>query len=312
MSTLLVEPANRCSHRAVTVAAPAKINLTLDVLGRRDDGYHEVRSLAIGVGLYDDVCCRLADDDEIVVVCSNPALSGPGNLAAAAAQRLRACCGIGDGVHIAIEKRIPIGAGLGGGSSDAAAALRACSELWQTGLDNRDLAKIGSHIGSDVPLFFTLPSALIEGRGERTRPAPLRWSGWVLLVYPGFPVSTAEVYRAWRTTDVAGSPPGDPLALSQAATAAELSPLLTNQLEPAAFRVCPMLADLRQALLQDEAIGEMGVSGSGSTLFRLFDDADAARRAAKRVHDRSPQARTFIVEAPVQATWKTLLAHEEP
>ncbi len=301
MSTLLLDPVNASSPPAVATRAPAKLNLTLDILGRRPDGYHDLRSLVIGVGLCDEVSCASQPAPGISIECSDPSLSDRSNLAVIAAELLGKMCGIDSGMLIRIEKRIPIGAGLGGGSSDAAATLRLCNKLWRTGRSDAELAAIGACVGSDVPLFFSMPSAVIEGRGERTRSVSMNWSGWALLIFPRFSVATADVYRAWRRED-AGSSEADPQALCRATNAEQLTPLLSNQLEPAVFRVCPALAGLRGAIEDGADLRPLRVSGSGSTLYRLFDDQESARDAARRIQDRTFVS-TFIAQAPLQTSW---------
>jgi 4-diphosphocytidyl-2-C-methyl-D-erythritol kinase len=310
MATRLLDRRNSKTPQAVAANAPAKINLILDILGPRPDGYHDLRSLVVGVGLCDDVSCELRSEPAIDVQCTDPALNGRANLAFTAAQTVARACDVRCGARIRVEKRIPVGAGLGGGSSNAAATLRLCNRVWNTGLSHAELAVLGSRVGSDVPLFFSLPSAVMEGRGERVCPTAIRWAGSVLLIFPGFSVSTANVYSAWRAGDARKTRSSDIEAACGASTADELNALLSNQLEPAVFRTSPRLAELRNSLEQDAGVGPLRVSGSGSTLFRLFDDAAAARRAERSIHNHLPGLRTFLVEAPVQARWE-LFEHEE-
>ncbi len=278
--------------------APAKINLTLEVLSRRDDGYHDLRSLVIGVDLADRIYCRTSPDPGISVHCNDPALNYADNLAARAARALALRCHREPALRIELQKRIPIGGGLGGGSSNAATTLRLCDSLWQTGLDQTVLASIGAELGSDVPLFFSLPSAVIEGRGERVSRVRLQWSGWVLLICPPIPVSTAEVYRAYRRDDSDGFPCDPDRAILPATSAAELSELLSNHLETAVFRVSPAVYSLREALASLD-LTSVHVTGSGSTLYSLFDDPEAARCAANKIQDRWSQVTTVVAAAPM-------------
>lgn len=315
LTTLEHPQAKDASRRGgVRADAPAKINLTLEVLGRRDDGYHELRSLVIGVGLTDRVRCQSSPEPGISCYCDDPALnhgdpsavsgsavncSGPNrNLAVRAARTLAHRCGREPDLRIDLQKRIPIGAGLGGGSSDAATTLRLCGSLWRTGLDDTQLAAIGAELGADVPLFFAMPSAVIEGRGERVSPVRLRWSGWVLLVCPPIPVSTAEVYRAFRPDDSDGFPSGTDRDILHAASAAELSPLLTNHLEEAVFRVCPTLSELRDELTS-LGFTSIRVTGSGSAFYCLFDDPEPAHRASSKIQERWSRVTTVAAAAPV-------------
>ncbi len=258
VTTLLV-PTNVSS---ATVAACAKINLTLDVLGRRDDGYHELRSLVVGVDLCDTVRCHPLDRPQLVVDCSESSLAGRDNLAYQAALEFAGHCGIDPALRIELDKVIPVGGGLGGGSSDAAATLRVCNHVWNAGLDRAELSRLGARLGSDVPLFFFLPSAVVTGRGEQVEPVSLCWSGWVLLIMAGPGVPTAEVYRAWRHTDTARLPADMDREVCAAAGAEELSGLLTNHLEAAVFRVSPRVARVYDELNR-AGFGPLRVSGAG-------------------------------------------------
>lgn len=284
--------------RRIRADAPAKINLTLKVLGRRDDGFHELRSLVIGVDLADQVRCRTSLEPGVALDCNDPALNHGDNLAVLAARSLAKYCDREPALRIDLQKNIPVGGGLGGGSSDAATILRLCDFLWETGLDATELAAIGAELGSDVPLFFSLPSAVIEGRGERVSPVRLQWSGWVLLICPPTPVSTAEVYRAFRPHDSDGFPSGTDRDILHANSAAELSKLLSNHLETAVFRVCPSIYSLREALTFLD-LPSVHVTGSGSALYCLFDDPEPALRAANKIQERWSHVTTVVAAAPV-------------
>lgn len=282
----------------LTATALAKINLTLDVLRRRSDGYHELRSLVVGVDLRDQISCRVGDAREgIQLTCSDPSLNNDSNVACLAAVKFSQYIGREPAVKIKLDKRIPIGAGLGGGSSDAAATLRLCDELFETGLDHRKLAAIGAEVGSDVPLFFSLPSVVMTGHGEQVEPVAMAWSGWVLLAFTGTSVSTAQVYRAWRPADTLRLPGETDRAITQAGTADEVSALLSNQLEPAVFRVSATVARAYEELNRAR-LGPMRVSGAGSALYRLFDEKEAACRAAREIENLGMGITTSVVAAP--------------
>ncbi len=277
--------------------AYAKINLTLDVQGRRDDGFHEIRSLVIGVGLRDRVCCRLSRTSELTLRCSDSRIPEDQNLVGRAALMLAERLGRAPSCEIQLDKLIPLGAGMGGGSSDAATTLRVLNELWSGGLGEEELASIGAELGSDVPLFFHLPGARMTGRGDRVEPISLRWRGWVLLVFVAEIVSTPRVYGLWRREDAADMPRKMDEAIVAAETADQLSALLSNHLEPAVFRVSPRVAQTFEAL-HCRGLGPMRVAGAGSTLYRLFDEPEAARRAAAGIEDLGLGVTTRIVEAP--------------
>src|SRR5216684_3027527 len=178
------------------VRAYAKINLTLDVLGYRADGYHDLATVMQTVDLFDTICLSATDDNRVQLVCTQPELSNDDNLAARAAHLVRQRLAIRQGVLIELHKRIPIAAGLGGGSSNAAAVLLALQQWWQLALSPSDLLNITASVGSDVPFFLTGGLALCEGRGEQVTPLTPYWPTamrWLLLLKPAIAVSTAAV-----------------------------------------------------------------------------------------------------------------------
>jgi 4-diphosphocytidyl-2-C-methyl-D-erythritol kinase len=285
---------------AFRTLAPAKLNLTLDVLGGRSDGYHELRSLVVGVDLCDRIQCQAAETASIKLSCNQAALANDSNLAYQAARLLASRCGVRSGLDIELEKMIPVGAGLGGGSSDAAAALRLGNLIWGTGLCDEDLAELGAELGSDVPLFFHLPSAIMTGRGEQVEAVPLRWSGWVLLAFGGQIVSTSKVYRAWRHEDGRNMATGMDEAAIEATSTKDLSSFLSNHLEPAVFRVAPEVKRVYDELVR-LGVGEVRVSGAGSAMYVLFDEEASARHAAKSVKQGNIGAGAVVVRAPIRA-----------
>lgn len=280
----------------VCTQAPAKINLTLDVLGRRDDGFHELRSIVIGVGLRDVLRCRVRSEPGIRLSCDDASLEKESNLVVRAARLLADRLGIEPALAIDLHKAIPVGGGLGGGSSDAAATLRLCGTLWGGG--RAELARLGAELGSDVPLFFSLPSARMSGRGECVESVALGWRGWVVLVSARAAVSTPEVFAAWRPSDAAGGSTDSEAALLSAKSAGDLAPMLYNRLEPAVFRVSPKVAELRDRLNELDC-GPMRVSGAGSTLFCIHDTEEAARRAAATIEEHCTDADVHVAKAPV-------------
>lgn len=306
---------------SVATTAPAKINLTLDVLGRRADGYHELRSLVIGIDLQDELQLCPADVAGVHLACDDPSINDDSNLAVRAVRLLAERLGVEPAVTLRLAKRIAKGAGLGGGSSDAASALRLAaalwSHLWAPGLTDRkvgapenvgstestrlthdELAALGAALGSDVPLFFHLPAAVMTGRGDRVELVTLSWSGWVLLVVPDLHVSTADVYRAWRPDDGALRGADRLTDLRQARRARDLMPLLSNDLEPAVFRVAPRLARLHADLCSLLA-APVRVTGSGAALYLLCDQLEEAQEAARRVSQYDGGLCASVVRAPV-------------
>ena len=184
------------TQKSLTVNAYAKVNLTLEVLGRRPDGYHEIASVMQTVGLHDVV--ELTPADDVTLECDRPGLETPDNLALKAAAGLRAEAGVRTGVHIKLRKAIPASAGLGGGSSDAAATLVGLNRLWGLGMSAGDLTPLATALGSDVPFFLRGGTAMVQGRGERVRPLPGINLEWMLIVTPAIevPNKTATLYSA--------------------------------------------------------------------------------------------------------------------
>jgi len=279
----------------VRLRAPAKVNLRLEVLGRRPDGYHELRSLATAVGLFDGLRFRPAGPGCFELRCDDPTLAcDESNLVVRAARLLAERIASHPGARVELEKCIPVGGGLGGGSSDAATALRGLNELWRADLPNNDLARIGARVGSDVPLFFALPTALIEGRGERVTRVGMRWSGCMLLVLGDDPVSTAEVYRAWRPDDSRAGHADEIRRLSEVAEAEPLAGLCLNELQAAVFRVAPAVERM-YTQVQRITGRPVCVSGAGSTMFTPFDDLETAQSVEQELAEAG--LRTAVVGA---------------
>jgi 4-diphosphocytidyl-2-C-methyl-D-erythritol kinase len=264
----------------VVVQAPAKVNLFLEVLARRSDGYHELASLMAAVSLFDILEFSEAPAPDLRLSCDHPALStGPDNLVHRAASLLQERYGVKRGASIRLHKRIPMEAGLAGGSSDAAAALAGLSLLWGLGLDRASLAALGAELGSDVGFFFATPAAWCTGRGEVVEPLALRQPLYLVLVSPPFGLSTRAVYKALRVPEQ----PIDGTAAREAARAGDVPELgrrLHNRLQDAALALEPEVGRIHEALVRLRPAGAL-LSGSGSTLFALCRDVSEAWRIAR-------------------------------
>lgn len=295
LSVLHRDTPNRTS---VSTRACGKINLTLEVLGKRSDGYHDIHSLAIGVDLADRLSCTLLPEQEIRIRCERAELATPENLVYRAAKSFLKATGIEAGFEIELEKEIPVGGGMGGGSSDAAAALQLFNEVCDAGLSHASLAAIGATLGSDVPLFLQLPSVVMRGRGELVEPVSMKWSGCVLLVHVDAFVSTPLVYQKWRNDAQPRRPSSNSKSILEGTSADMLNGFLRNDLEEAVFDVAPDVAQVFRAL-EALRVGPFRVSGAGSTLFRLFDDEDAAGEIARSIENAKLNVKTRIVAAPV-------------
>ncbi len=267
------------------VQSYAKINITLDVRGRRPDGYHELATIMQTIDLYDTLCLSKTDDNRVHIACTRPELNTEDNLAVRAAEAVRRSLSLTQGVMIELHKRVPMAAGLGGGSSNAAAVLLALQHWWQLQLSPSDMLTLAASLGSDVPFFLQGGLALCEGRGERITqltpywPASLRW---LLLVKPAIGVSTAAVFRALSPDDYTDG------SYSQAACAAlhtrsEILPeYLHNALERGVLVHYPEVAQAREAMLQAGA-PLVRLSGSGPTLFAPFPTLAQATHAQQQL-----------------------------
>jgi 4-diphosphocytidyl-2-C-methyl-D-erythritol kinase len=179
----------------LTLRAPAKINLVLEVLGKRSDGYHEIKSIMQAVSLFDVI--SFEKSDRLEISCNVSALQSADNLVVKAADALREKTGHDEGARIRLEKTIPLDSGLGGGSSNAAAALAGLNKLWSLGLSRNELAEIAADIGSDVPFFIYGGTCLAEGRGEKLTPLPDPVEAYYLLVRPEIQVQPGKTGRLY-------------------------------------------------------------------------------------------------------------------
>ncbi len=278
-------------NRTCWVAAPGKINLSLEILGRRADGYHELRSVVMPLALHDRVELSEAAEDSLEVVPENidiGALCPSADNLVMKALGLMRRRGQGGGVRIRILKRIPIGGGLGGGSSNAAATLVGLNRLWGLGLSLRELMDLGARLGCDVPAIVCGGAVSMEGRGERVQAlfeaggAPPA-SFDVVLANPNVVVSTASVYQNFArvltqdndsyTITVSAVRSGDLMAVARC---------LRNELEPGVFARYPAIGRLAESMRAAGACGVL-LSGSGATVFGLVRDAAHGESVRRRL-----------------------------
>ena len=259
---------------------PAKINLGLHIHGKREDGFHELETIFQMVSLYDDVDLELLSSG-IKLECDSPGVpTDDTNLAYKAANLLRQSYQVEDkGVSIRLKKNIPFGAGLGGGSGNAAGVLMGLNHLWNLKIEREKLSELAAELGSDVPFFLTSPCALGMGRGEKLKALKPCAKFQVLLVFPGFPVATSWVYQnlklklTKRENNI--SILRKNLSLSDITS---LGSQLYNDLEPLVIQRFPEVQVVKDELGAWGALGVL-LSGSGSTVFGIFDDPDKARVA---------------------------------
>ena len=261
--------------------APAKVNLNLRITGRRDDGYHLLDSLMIPISLGDEVEISLAEGPPRSLTLSADAPDvplGEENTVHRAAQAFYERTGRREPVAVRIQKRIPIGAGLGGGSTDAAAALRGMNDLLGAGLTVDDLMALALSVGADVPFFIRSEAARVRGIGERLSPAGPLPRLWLVVLFPGFGVSTAWVYRNFRFKLTKSSNNNN--LIQNLDTPHEVAQVMVNDLETVTLGRYPRIALLKNRLDEQGAIGSL-MSGSGSAVFGLFaGEADAKRAFA--------------------------------
>ncbi|MGZ4031171.1 MAG: 4-(cytidine 5'-diphospho)-2-C-methyl-D-erythritol kinase [Tumebacillaceae bacterium] len=262
-----------------TEKAQAKINLTLDVLHKRPDGYHEVEMVMQTVDLSDHLTFTEWDKDEIVLTCTAPYIPlDERNLVYQAAHLVKRTFGVEKGIRIHIDKRIPVAAGLAGGSSDAAATLRGLNKVWELGQSLDQLAELGAKIGSDVPFCIYGGTAIARGRGEKIEHLPKVCPTWVVLVKPPIAVSTAEVYGRLRADEIEEHP--DTAGMVEALVTGDvqqISAKMGNVLEQVTFGMYPEVERIKQQLLKFGAQGAL-MSGSGPTLFALVERESKATR----------------------------------
>ncbi len=290
-------------HRStvgVVVQAPAKLNLFFEVLGKRRDGYHEIETLMVPIGLFDTLSFEDDSSGQIVLECrgacrrsaaldnvASPKASpdtlpvDDRNLVVRAVDLLRRQAAVRRGARLRLAKRIPIAAGLGGGSSDAAAALVAANEGWRLGRPRSELIKLAAELGSDVPFFFSDGPAVCRGRGERVKPIAGVGSMTFVVVQPPEGLATADVYQRC----VAASKPRhvDPILQAlRRRDSAKVGRLLFNRLQPAARSLSVWVRKLEDALSREDCLGYL-MSGSGTCYFALCRHMRHARRMARRL-----------------------------
>lgn len=311
-------------NMVMRLLAPAKINLHLRVGSRRQDGFHPLLSWMVTVKLFDTLELERARDPGIALrIDSTAPVAVPNdrrNLVIRSAEEFSralsvttqegsAAAGV-TGLSITLHKRIPVGAGLGGGSSDAARTLLALNRLWDAGWSLPDLATLSATLGSDLAFFFFGPSSICAGRGEIVRPVSVPKPRAALMIFPDFGISTAQAYErfdaAGHAFDEAIDRPPDISAWAQL-PAEELLEYLVNDLEPAAFAIQPLLQAMRREL--QKRIGrKVRMSGSGSTLFTLYDEVEEAERVLARLRREDNELNGLV--APLAPTIEDDLSND--
>ena len=286
------------------VASPAKINLYLRILGKRSDGYHELETVMLPLDFGDQITLQLRKTG-LTLECDHPSLpTDDSNLALRAAKELAQAFGVENGAKIVLKKRTPLAAGLGGGSSNAASVLMGLNRLWNLNAPSEKLHEVAARLGSDVNFFMVGGAAFCRGRGEKIEPIACKFSGAILLVNPGFGISTKWAYASWANANqesrLTGNPPEASLLLRALAEGdlAGVSQCLFNSLETPSIRKFPVLELLKKAMREDGAAGTL-MSGSGATVFGLFADTKVAERSAQRICEQfGPSMWTQVTKYP--------------
>jgi 4-diphosphocytidyl-2-C-methyl-D-erythritol kinase len=283
--------ASRRSSQLV-LSAPAKLNLFLEVLGKRSDGFHEIETLMYPVDLYDTLYFSAAADNRLTLEveravgedAAEPLPPAEHNLVIRALELLRADAGCERGAHVRLIKRIPLAAGMAGGSSDAAAALAAGNQGWQLGYSREQLAVLAARLGSDVPFFLHDGPAVCRGRGEQIAPSEPFCRLNIVVIKPREGLATAAVYKACR----AAGRPQTSAALQQALAEGNLRAIgkrLHNRLQEAARELSPWIERLEREFARLDVVGH-AMSGSGTSYFGVCRSARQARHVAGRLRSR--------------------------
>jgi 4-diphosphocytidyl-2-C-methyl-D-erythritol kinase len=287
----------------IKIFAPAKINLGLAVYKKREDGYHEIGTLFQAVDLCDELEMSLTGRGIDFKCEGEPAPQGQGNIAWQAAELFFSHLGIRPGVQISLRKHIPVAAGLGGGSSDAAAVLKGLNQLHLFPISGDDLLAMGAQLGADVPFFLFGSSALGQGIGTRlTRSSPLP-EAWIVIVNPGFPISTKWVYNHIDTDLLLTKEPDHINMLRLSLRKCDLPQIglyLHNDLESVVHKKYPIIEELKNRLLSAGAVGAI-MSGSGASVFGIFSDCLLAKKAYSCLKRQNSMWKVFLTRPYVIA-----------
>ncbi|MCI0527315.1 MAG: 4-(cytidine 5'-diphospho)-2-C-methyl-D-erythritol kinase [Nitrospira sp.] len=287
------------------IKAPAKINLFLNILRKCPDGYHDLYSVFQMVGLYDELIFEEVPQGMTLVSTSGGLPVDDRNLVIRATRSLARATGIKSGVRVILKKKIPIGAGLGGGSSDAAATLMALNRLWRLGLSRDDLAKIGQDLGSDVPFFLHGPTAFVSGRGEKVVPCVLNIDRWLVIINPGFEVSTRWVYEQFSSVRARVGSQNSWLTNIQENIKIQGSSkfklyysdiTLHNDLESITESRYPVVKEMKECLRVAGAEGVL-MSGSGPTVFGIFKEEIGAYNTVRKLKPAHPDWKIWAVKS---------------
>lgn len=275
--------------KTVTIKAPAKVNLTLDVTGKRPNGYHDLKMIMQTISVFDEIKLSLTEEEKIDLHMNKELpdkIPAEKNLVYKAAALMKEKFDIKGGFDIELQKNIPAAAGLAGGSSDCAATLIAVNEVCELGLTTQELCDIGVKLGADVPFCIRKGTMLSEGIGEILTPLTPFKDVWVVLVKPDISVSTAYVYTHLDLPNLKYHPDTDKaIECIDNGDIAGLSNVLSNVLETVTVPEYPVLTEIKEFLVQNGAEGSL-MSGSGPTVFGIFKNKEDARRAYDKAGEK--------------------------
>jgi 4-diphosphocytidyl-2-C-methyl-D-erythritol kinase len=283
----------------VLIKCPAKINLSLDVVGKLENGYHKLEMIMQSVALYDKVTLE-KNDGGINIYCSNKNVPSDGNNTChKAARSMKEKFGLPGGIDITIDKNIPIAAGLAGGSTDAAGVILGIDKLYDLNLSKNEMIDIGVKVGADIPFCISSGTAFVTGIGEVIKKLPLLGS-WCVLAKPDISVSTAEVFKNFRMEEVLKHPDTETLLeYVNKGDIEQLSQNMINVLEIVTTKENPIILDIKNIMMEYDALGSL-MSGSGPTVFGLFDDKNTAEKCYHRLRDYLKEVYLVRTEAQIE------------
>lgn len=269
----------------VIIKCPAKINISLDVVGKREDGYHLLKTIMQSVSLFDEVTVKKSPEG-INLYCNNGNVPcNSSNTAYKAASIMMDKFGIQEGIDIIIEKKIPISAGLAGGSTDAAGVIKAIDQLFEFGLSTEDMMKLGVGVGADVPFCILEGTALAEGIGEVLTPIGPLDEIWCVLAKPDISVSTMEVFSKLKIDEIPRHPNTSRLIeYIEKKDIKNMALSMINVLETVTIKENPVIFDIKNIMMEFHALGSL-MSGSGPTVFGIFEDKASAEKCYNRLRD---------------------------
>ncbi len=288
-----------------TALSPAKVNLFLELGARRGDGFHEIDTVMVKVGLFDRLAFRVRRDHDIRIHVRDQSASGlpddSRNLVWQAIELMRKQSERTFGMDVVLEKRIPVQAGLGGGSSNATTTLLTVNRMMKLGIARSGLASLASQLGSDQAFFFASAAARCTGRGEHMEPLPGFQRLWIVIGMPPQGLETGAVFRQLPAVQTAGNDASDAMRSGadfcrnwSALTATQISSRIYNRLQPAARTLNPWIDRMRDAFARVNCFGHQ-MSGSGSSYFGVFNKKQDALIASRRLRCRMPCSRFFLV-----------------